>query len=358
MNFSAIGGHSAIKKRLIEGVLASRVPHAQMFVGDSSSRALALAVAYARYVLCPNRTQTDACGVCPTCFRSAKLEHPDLHFVFPVNKSKKAKSTGRADDKTISDHLIGAWREFLLSNGGVFCEGDWYEFIDIENKQGLISKDDASEVLRKMSFKSFEGGYKVVIIYLPERMNDAAANTLLKLVEEPPAGTLFLFVSELADGVIATIRSRVQAVALPAIGEGGVSSSEGGELYFELFVELMRKGYSARYLELFDWVETIVPLGREVHRAFCQRAISLLRDCYLMSIGVEGLASGDVATREFAGKFAPFVNHLTVEQLVAEFELVSLQVKQNGNARIVFTHFALCVSKILVGAKRSLALGE
>lgn len=359
MNFSSIEGHSTIKNRLVEGVASGRISHAQMFVGDSSTSALPLAVAYARYILCPNHTESDVCQQCPTCYRTAKLEHPDLHFVFPVNKSKKAKSTGRADDKTISDHLIGAWREFLLSNDGIFNEGDWYEFIDIENKQGLISKEDANELLRKMAFKSFEGGYKIVIVYLPERMNDQAANTLLKLIEEPPAKTLFLFVSEQPDGVIATIRSRVQSIALPSLS-GALLARNGvrEEEYFELFVELMRKAYTGKYLELFDWVEGITPLGREAHKAFCERAIWLLRDCYLTGIGAGELAARDANTADFVGKFAPFVNHLTVEALVAEFELVARQVKQNGNARIIFTHFALIVSKILVNAKRSLAAGE
>lgn len=339
-------------------VSSGRIPHGQLFVGDSSTMALPMAVAYARTVLCPHSTIEGPCEQCPTCYRTSKMEHPDLHFVFPVNKSKKAVATGRSDEKPISDQFIGLWREFYAARGGVFTEQEWYEYIGIENQQGNITKEDANEIVRKMSFKSFEGGYKIVVIYLPEKMGDAAANTLLKLVEEPPAQTLFLMVSETPDKIITTIRSRVQAVTLPPLSRQSFSNSQRGDEFFDLFTELMRKAYKAEFLELFDWVEAIAPLGRESHKSFIDYSIALLRESYMLGLGAEELTSVDGSAKKFAQNFAPYVNHLTIEPLVAEFELAKRQIGQNGSARIIFTHFALVVSKIIVSAKNSIAAGK
>ncbi len=354
MNFSSIDGHTTIKKRLVSGVQHSRVPHAQLFAGDNTTEALPLAIAYARYILCPNRTESEPCEVCPTCYQTSRLEHPDLHFIFPVNKSKLAAATGRVTDKPVSDQFITLWRKFLGETKGIFTENQWYEYISIENQQGIIIKEEANEIIRKLSFKSFEGGYKIVIMYLPERMGEAAANTLLKLVEEPPPATLFLFVSETPDRVIATIRSRVQAISLPPIREVLFGKDSKGEEFYELFTKLMRKAYQGKYIELFDWAESIATIGRENHKAFIEYSISLIRECYIIGIGVEGLSKVSGEVLDFAKKFSQFVNELTTEQLLREFELAGAQIRQNGAPKIIFTHFALMVSKILVSAKRSI----
>lgn len=356
MNFSQINGHSAIKKRLAESLACGRVSHAQMFVGDSSTGALPMAFAYARMVMCPNGARLgSACDQCPTCYKTQRMEHPDLHFIYPVNKSKKGRSTGRADEKPTSDQFIHLWREFFTSTMGTFSEREWYEYIDIENSQGNINKDEAAELIRKMSFKSYEGGYKVVIIYLPERMNDQAANTLLKLIEEPAPGTLFLFVSEQQDGVIATIRSRVQTLTLPSIG---LQASAPNEQFYDLFVSLMRLCYTSKYLELFAWAEGVVPLGRENHKAFCIESLDMLRTCYLHGVGLGDITVISDERRVFVDKFAPYVNHISIEPLVAAFELLLAHIKQNGNARILFTHFALSVIKIFGNVKSNIAAGQ
>lgn len=358
MNFSAINGHSIIKKRLCDLVRGGRIPHAQLFVGESSSMSLPMAISYARYVLCPNRSESDCCEVCPTCYRTKKMEHPDLHFVFPVSKSKKAVSTGRGDDKPISDSFIGLWRTFIEGNQGVFRENEWYEYIGVENQQGKIIKEEANEIIRKMNFKSFEGGYKIVVIYLPERMGDSAANTLLKLVEEPPPQTLFLMVSETPDKIITTIRSRVQAITLPPLSRQSFQKGNRSEEFFEIFSTLMRRAYKGEYLELFDWVESVTPLGREGIKSFLHYSIALLRECYVVGVGAGSLSDLNGVEATFAKNFSPYVNHLTIEPLVSEFELSLRQISQNGAPRIIFTHFALMVSKIIVSAKNSLATGQ
>ncbi|MEF9949837.1 MAG: DNA polymerase III subunit delta [Mucinivorans sp.] len=356
MNFSQINGHSVIKKRLIDAISVGRVSHAQMFVGDSSSGALAMAVAYARAVMCPNSGSVgQACQACPTCYRTQKMEHPDLNFIFPVNKSKKGHSTGRADEKPTSDQFIHLWREFFASKNGVFTEREWYDYIEIDNAQGTINVTEADELIRKMSYKSYEGGYKVVIIYLPERMNEQAANRLLKLIEEPAPKTLFLFVSENIDAVMLTIRSRCQTIVLPSIGLGG---GEGSAQFYDQFVKLMRMCYASQYLDLFAWADSMATSGREAHKAFCAESINLLRSCYLQGIGLGALAPVEADRQKFVQNFAPYVNHLTVEPLVSAFELLSLHVRGNGNARILFTHFALSVIKILSSVHRNVAVGK
>lgn len=351
MNFSQINGHQAIKKSLADSVAIGRVSHAQMFVGDVSSGALALALAYARGVMCPNAAANGglACENCPTCYKTARLEHPDLHFIFPVNKSKKARSTSRADEKPTSDQFIHLWREFFASTGGVFSEREWYAYIDIENSQGAINVSEADELIRKMSFKSYEGGYKVVIMYLPERMNEQAANRLLKLIEEPAPRTLFLLVSQDPDAVILTIRSRCQIITLPSIG---LISAAVDNQYYDQFVSLMRLCYSSKYLELFAWADSMATLGREAHKAFCAESIDLLRECYLQGVGLGAIATVGADRETFVRNFAPYVNFQTVEPLVAAFELLAAHVRQNGNARILFTHFALTVIKILSSVNR------
>lgn len=355
MNFSSISAHSEIKKRLISTVQSGRVSHAQLFGGDSTSYALPMAIAYARYLLCPNRGENDPCEVCPTCYKTRNLEHPDLHFVFPVNKSKLSRSVSSSSgDKPISDHFIHLFREFVIQRKGVFTETEWYEKMGIENQQGNINKEDATELLRKMSFKSFEGGYKVVIVYLPERMHTAAANALLKLVEEPPSGTLFLFVSETPDKVISTITSRTQILSLPPQGRLKLSNEE----FFVHFTTLMRQGYLSEFVGLMSWSERIAQLTREEIKAFMEYSISMLREAYIIGTGNIGLSALEGDELDFARKFAPYVNHLTIEPLVKEFELALSQIKSNGSAKIVFTHFALQISKIIINGKRALSSGQ
>ncbi len=355
MNFSLIDLNDNIKKRLVQSVSQNRIAHAQLLSGDSTSGALAVAIAYARFVLCPHRGESDPCEQCATCYKTKRLEHPDLHFIFPVNKSKLSKAVaGSSADKPISDHFIHLWREFMEETSCDFAEMEWYEKIGIENQQGNINKEDASELIRKMSLKSFEGGYKIVVVYLPERMHTAAANALLKLVEEPPAQTLFLFVSENPDSVITTIRSRTQPIALPPRRVLHLKNEE----YFQLFTSLMRLGYTAKFSELMDWAETAAALGREPLKGFVNYSIGLLRECYIIGIGAEQLSRLDGSEMAFALKFAPYVNNLTIEPLVAEFHRAAAQIKQNGAAVIVLTDFSLQVSKIIINGKRATVAGQ
>lgn len=307
MQFKDIIGQTGVKSSLIGSVNRNRISHAQLLVGDEGSGALPLAIAYAQYINCEHRTESDSCGVCPSCYQISRIAHPDLHFVFPVN-SPKGKTSA---EKPISAHFMSEWREEIELTRGYFNEQMWYSKIEIDNKQGNISTFEADEIIRTLSFKSFESEYKVVIIWLPERMNVQASNKLLKILEEPWNKTLFLLVSEAADKLLPTILSRVQTTSVPGISiedmatylasAKGISiedaskiarlsrgniieaerflseSDSGGEL-FENFVLLMRLSYEDRHMELLEWADSVASLGREEQKRLMINSIRLLRD--------------------------------------------------------------------------------
>lgn len=378
MQFKDVIGQQEVKQKLISSVERGRVSHAQLFVGDEGVGALPLAIAYAQYLNCPHRHDGDSCGVCPSCYQIGQLAHPDLHFVFPVNTPKGKSSS----EKPISSRFMPQWRELVSSTGGYFNEQMWYEALEIDNKQGNISTFEADEIIRALSFKSFESEYKIVLIWLPERMNIPAANKLLKILEEPWDKTLFLMVSQSPDKLLPTIISRTQGITIPAIEQADLAawlmshknltetdadkvarlsrgnllevdrclqaiSSGAGNEAFDLFVKLMRLSYENRHMELLEWAETVAAMGREEQKRLMSNSIRLIRDSYMMTAGVPEISYLFGKEYDFCKKFAPYVNNSNVEQLIAEMELVIRQVGQNGNPKLIFPHFALTVSKLI-----------
>ncbi len=377
MQFKDIIGQEEVKARLARTVDEGRVSHAQMFTGQSGYGTLPLAVAYVQYLNCPDRKDGDSCGVCPSCRKITELQHPDVHFVMPVNKQGK-----KSGEVITSDVFLPEWRRTMAAAGGYFDEQMWYGELGLENLQGLISKKDADEVIRKLSFKSFEGGYKAVIIWLPEKMNTEAANTLLKILEEPWDRTLFVLVSESPRLLLPTITSRVQEVAVPGVEPEAIEryftaqgvdpararqasrlsrgdllearrivSDDGAEEKsedFELFMGLMRLSYNDKHLELIEWAEGVARLGRERQKRFIENSIRLVRSSYMLNAGLEDIAYLWGAELDFCRKFSPFIGNHNVENLVSEMETALGQLRQNGNAGIIFTHFALAVSKQII----------
>ena len=213
MRFADITGQGELKRRLASAVDAGRISHAQIFTGASGAGTLPIALAYAQYILCRNRRDGDSCGECPSCRQAAALAHPDLHFVFPVNK--QGKKSGEA---MLSDAFLPQWREMFARSGGYFSPQQWFAALNLgKTLKGVISVRESEEIIRKLSFKSYESAYKIMIIWLPETMNDEASNRILKILEEPWERTLFLLVSERADLLLKTIVSRTQEVAVPRI---------------------------------------------------------------------------------------------------------------------------------------------
>ena len=305
MRFSDVIGQSAIKQRLIQSVRENHVSHAQLFLGPAGSGKLPLALAYAQYILCPNRTETDSCGVCPTCQKMQKLVHPDLHFVVPTNTTKSVKSNPE------SDLFMEEWREFTLKNDGYFNDTDWYAFLDIENKQGYMSVRDAASLLRKLNMKSYEGEYKIAIIWMAEKMRVDTANKLLKLLEEPPEKTVFLLIAEDAEELLATIKSRTTLVKVPAIetsevekalmerlqcqpgqahdaamiSEGNwlnachsVQESEDRKFFFTTFQQWMRLCFRAAYSEIIDFSANVKGIGREKQKELLDYGLRIIRN--------------------------------------------------------------------------------
>lgn len=378
MRFADIIGQQALKQRLRGCIDRGRVSHAQLFTGTAGAGALPLAVAYVQYLNCTDRRDGDACGQCPNCVQVARLAHPDLHFVFPVNRQgKKSGQTVR------SDEFLPQWRSLFALTGGYFDPRQWYDRLDLgRTLRGMISAREADEVIRKLSFKSFEAEYKSVIVWLPEAMNEEAANKLLKILEEPWDKTLFLLVSQEPERLLDTIRSRTQEVAVPPLDEqtleaealrlgagdpdkartlarlsggdairlGQLLTGEGDEQRrdnFALFCSLMRLSYNDRHPELFGWAEEAAQLTREQQRALLLDTARLLRESYVLHAGVQQVCYLWGEEADFCRKFAPFIGNDNIEPLLCQIETALAQISQNGSPIIVFTHFALSVSKLI-----------
>lgn len=377
MKFNDIIGHDDLKRRLCQQIDQGRVSHAQLFTGLAGYGSLPLALAYVQYLFCPNRHDGDSCGECPSCQQIEALAHPDLHFVFPVNKREK-----RSGEVVTSDLFIEKWREIWRDKGGIFSAEEWYDRLDLgKTMKGLITAKESEEIIRKLQFKSYSSAYKAMIIWLPEAMNQEAANKILKILEEPWEKTLFILVSERPELLLKTITSRTQEVAVPRIDvatleryavAAGKSPSEahnmarlaGGSLLelgelmrgesdemrhqcFELFTRLMRLSYNDRHLELFEWADDMTALTREGQRQFFLHSVRLLRESYMLHAGLGSISYLWGEEAAFCSKFAPFIGNQNIEQLIAEIERAMLQIQQNGAPRIVFTHFALAVSKMI-----------
>lgn len=379
MQFCEIIGQESVKNRFRQAVCEGRIPHAQLFAGPSGVGKLALAIAYAQYVACPNRTEYDSCGQCPTCLQYSKLQHPDLHFAFPIIKS---------DTGDVCDAYLDKWRE-MISKDKYFDIEDWYRTMGSETKQGMIYEKESSEILRKLSLKSFSDGYKVMIIWHPEKMNATCANKILKLLEEPPTKTLFLLVSEQPELLLSTIISRVQEVRIPRLSEADIASglqteyawlatseaqniahmangsylsalrmmndSEDNQSYFDDFVALMRnawlvgqkKDYSA-LLKLRQWSLDMADakVGREKQKAFLQYAQRQVRENYIYNFGHSQMNYQLEKESQFSTKFAPFIHDGNVEKMMDELAKAEVQITQNGNAKMIF--FDLCLQMIVL----------
>ena len=379
MRFCEIIGQDEIKKLLRQAVRDGRVAHAQLFTGISGVGKLGLALAYAQYIACPNKTNEDSCGVCPSCLQYQKLQHPDLHFAFPIVKG---------NDGDVCDDFVEKFRNLILENSYFDLE-DWYRAMGVETKQGMIYEKESSEILRKLSLKSFGNGYKVMVIWQPEKMNVTCANKLLKLLEEPPTKTLFLLISEHPEQLLSTIISRVQEVRVPRLSEETIASglcqeyswlggeeakaiahmangsyltalktmneSEDNQGYFDDFESRMRnawivgqkKDYSA-LLKLRQWSNDMADskVGREKQKAFLQYAQRQVRENYIYNFHCGEMNYQTKKEQEFSTRFAPFIHEGNVEKIMNELGKAEQQIAQNGNAKIIF--FDLCLQMIVL----------
>jgi DNA polymerase-3 subunit delta' len=376
MKFSEIIGQEKIKKQLIQTVKNNRVSHAQLFFGPEGSGKLALAVAYAQYINCENRTDTDSCGNCPSCRKYEKFIHPDLHFFFPVSKTKKVKDS----NKPLSEMFMEEWRELLIENSAYITPGEWYKKIDIEKKQGLINAADCNKVIEKFRYKAFEAEYIVVIIWMADKIFHAAAPKILKIIEEPPEKTLFILISGDQDKIISTILSRTLLVKIPKItdeelinkitssysysneviknavflADGNykealkiIENNENENFNFEKLQQWMRLCFSKDMIKINSFITEISKLNREQLKSFLKYALHITRNCLL--INYNGYNNIKLSSKEidFLRKFSPYINSANGIQFTEEFEKAIFHIERNAYAPLLFMDLSLTVSKLL-----------
>lgn len=374
MLFSEIIGQKEVKSRLRNMVKENRVPHALMLFGPPGTGKRSLGLAMAQYLACASRQEHDSCGVCPSCVKFGKLVHPDLHFVVPTLTSQKVSK----DPST--ELYLADWRSAFEENP-YLSENQWYESVGAENKQGIINVRESEGIIKKLGFKPYESEYRFVLIWLPERMNQQAANKLLKQLEEPPEKTLILMVSESTERMLPTILSRTQLVHVPPLEENilreGLMNIRGGDpdlledavrrangnfnialttlnkdeqelIFFDQFTGLMRLAYARNILEINDWVEQIAGTGRERQKQLLDYSLRLLRENFMLHMKQPALNFMSGKEAEFSAKFSPFIHEGNIFELVEAFSLAANHIEANGNARIVFMDLSIRVIRLLM----------
>lgn len=380
--FKNIIGQQKVKERFIRSVKEGRISHAQLLHGPEGVGKLRLAIAYAQYLSCTNRTDTDACGVCPSCLKYARLEHPDLHFVFPIIKPANKNSV-------ICDDFLQDFKKLNIEKS-YFSLSEWYSRISDGTKQGVIYSNESSEIIRKLNLKTYESQYKVMIIWMPELMHEACANKLLKILEEPPPFTLFLLVSNNPNGMLGTILSRTQQIKIDRLSEEEIKAaigekftnldeikindiarisngsflraialaddSENEKNNLNQFIALMRKawlvGNKRNYeslQELKKWSDQMAThtAGREGQKQFLKYSQVLIRENFIFNLKQKTLNYMSTSEEEFSIHFSPFINENNVEKLTAEFALAERHIEQNVNAKMVFFDLALKIIMLL-----------
>jgi DNA polymerase III subunit delta' len=367
MQFGDIVGQQAVKDQLIRGVRENRISHAQLFLAPEGSGSLALALAYAQYISCENRAESDSCGTCSSCRKYSKLIHPDLHFSYPFFAKHK-------DETSLS--FIEEWRRSFLSNPYLGLD-EWRNQLDADNKQANINIAECHQIIRKLSLKAFESEYKVLIMWLPEYL-DKEGNTLLKIIEEPPQKTLFLLVAQNQDQILNTILSRTQlvkvhrlrdeevadylvrkfhlneeqALRIAYLSEGNIQtavnlSKEESNNNFGMFSDWLRMCFTNRGLQAIEFAETAAKIGRENQKNFLRYGMKLMREVLMVLAGAEHLVHLPANEKEFVVNFSKVLNEAKAEAIVDELEKAHYHIERNANGKILFLDVSLQFIKIL-----------
>ena len=373
MQIRDIIGQESIKTHLSTSVLTGRVPHAQLFVGAEGSGTLVAAIAYAQLLLSKSENDLE----CMAKFKN--FSHPDLHFIYPTVSNETIKTKPKSID------FISDWRVFLKDNpyGSLF---DWYQMLDVKNKQGEIRVDDAQEILKTLALKSFEGGYKIMVIWMAEKINIAASNKLLKLLEEPTDHTLFILIAENEEDIIQTIRSRCQVLHFPKLLDVDISDAlisqkrietnlankiarmaqgnfnkalqllltNGEDAIFEKwFIDWVRSAFRARgnktaILDLILWSENIAALGRETQKKFLEFCVDMFRQALMLNYQLPSLVYFEPKDEKFKlENLAPFVNGSNINDIFREISDAMYHIERNGNAKIVLTDLSIKLTRLI-----------
>lgn len=378
MNFSEVVGQKHLKAHLIKTIENERIPHTQLFIGKAGSGILPMALCYAKEILC-HRLEKNSAAYDLCAQKVAKLSHPDLHFIYPVNTNETIKKN------PVSSHFINEWRDFVLNHpyGSLY---DWYQSIGIENKQGNISKNEAEEISKKLSLKAYEGEYKIMIIWMAEKMNTECSNKILKLVEEPPNKTLFLLLTENEEQVLTTIQSRCQKLHFPLLSEDDISlhltdyhtieasiakrishqsngdlnkalhilANDGDDAIFEKwFIQWVRTAFKAKgnkgaINQLLTWSEGIAKEGRETQKKFLSYCQEIFRQALLKNYKADSLLYFESKDPKFSiEKFAPFVHQNNIFEISSALEEASYHIERNGNAKIILIDLSIQLTRLI-----------
>lgn len=378
MDFSEIIGLEHIKSHLNTTISNGRIAHAQLFVGPSGSGLLPLAIAYAMELLCLSHEKGSASY--HRCRKQvAQLTHPDLHFVYPVNHTETVKRAA------VSDSFSEIWRNFVKTHpyASLF---QWFQHLGIENKQGNINVKEAEEIAKKLALKAYEGGYKVIIIWMADKMNTECANKILKLVEEPPHKTVFLLLTENEEQIINTIYSRCQKIQIPLLPESAIAralveksglskadaikvsrqshgdfnkalqliANSSEDLVFEAwFIQWVRTAFKAKgnkkaIQELIQWSDSMAVKGRETQKNFLHYCVELFRQALLKNYKADSLVYLETFDKKFSiEKFAPFVHQNNIFEIVEALEDASYHIERNGNPKIIFTDLSIQLTRLI-----------
>ena len=367
MQFKEIVGQEAIKQRLINSINENRVSHAQLFLGPAGSGSLALAVAYAQYLACEDKSPDDSCGVCPACRKYQKLVHPDLHFSYPFFAKHK-------EDTAIT--FIEQWRGAFLENPYLSLD-NWRNYLEAENKQANINIAECHQIIKKLSFKPFESAYKILILWLPEFL-DKQGNALLKIIEEPQPNTLFILVAENQDQILNTILSRTQLIKIPALGYNDIKNhlitvhqqteSAAAEIaylsngslsetlallqhenkgYHALFVQWLRLCFGNKGAEVIPFTDQLAKMGRENQKNFLRYGVNFIRECCLLLSGAGSLVHLPAQELETAQKMTNVMGLDAASAIITELEKAHYHIERNANPKILFLDVSLQIIKVL-----------
>jgi len=369
MLFNNVLGHNELKTKFINDVRDNQVSHAHLFLGNIGYGGLPLALAFVQYLMCEDKKENDSCGVCSACTKVQKLEHPDLHFSFP---------TVQTNSKT-SDPQFSIWKSLVLENPYLSLN-EWINQSDDKGRKPIISVHQSEEIIKKLTLKSFEGGYKVSVIWLAEEMNAACANKLLKIIEEPPKDTVFILIVESEENMLPTILSRTQITKIKQLKNEElsqflqtkknvsqdlirsiVSRTEGNlSLALELintgedvnsnytrFVELMRVCYKKEVLPMMNWAEQMSKLGREEQKHFLKYALYMVRQSLMKNYTDEHLMSASTDETEFLSKFARFITGNNVLEFNQLFNDAHYNIERNAYSKLLFTNITFEIMRYI-----------
>lgn len=372
MKFADVIGQEQVKNQLLKTVKNSRVSHAQLFLGQEGIGKLGLAIAYAQYINCSNKQENDSCGECPSCIKYEKLIHPDLHFIYPT-------ATTERFDKPKSKDFVEDWRQVVLENKGYISLADWYGKIGIERKRAIINARDCNDIIQTLSYKSFEAEYKVMIIWMVEKLFHAAAPKLLKILEEPPDKTLFILVAENQESMLKTILSRTQLIKVPLIqdddlietlrqqGHGSavvndvVKVSRGSYLEAKSlienlevesvnskwFIDWMRVCWQGDVKAMMAFISGFVRNSRDVQKNMLVYALRLMREAFLVNMNNPELVKLNSMEEDFVKKFNKFINAKNIELFNDELNKSIYHIDRNVNASVLFLDMSLKFNQYL-----------